>query len=147
MNGLKPHIPWLPSAVLVDVDGTLALHDGRDPYDESLVAYDLPNTAIITIVRALHKDGHRIIVVSGRTEFARQDTMDWLDEHLQVPIDGLYLRASGDRRRDIHVKRDIYQIYIANRYDVLCVLDDRTQVVRLWRSLDLTCLQVAPGDF
>ncbi len=27
------------------------------------------------------------------------------------------------------------------------VLDDRTQVVDLWRSLGLTCLQVAYGDF
>lgn len=30
---------------------------------------------------------------------------------------------------------------------VLRVLEDRDQVVTLWRSLDSTCLQVAPGDF
>lgn len=146
-SDLKLQGSRLPSAVLVDVDGTLALHDGRDPYDESLVAFDLPNTAIITIVRALHKDGHRIILVSGRSEAARQDTTDWLTEHLQVPIDAIYLRPRGDRRRDVHIKREIYQNHIASRYDVLCVLDDRNQVVQLWRSLDLTCLQVAPGDF
>lgn len=137
----------LPSAVLVDVDGTLALRDGRSPYDESLVAHDLPNHAIITIVRALHKDGHRIIVLSGRTEASREDTADWLDRHLQVPLDALYLRASGDRRRDVDVKYDIYRHNIANQYSVLCVLEDRNQVVDLWRSLHLTCLQVAPGDF
>jgi hypothetical protein len=27
------------------------------------------------------------------------------------------------------------------------VLDDRDQVVTMWRGLGLTCLQVAPGDF
>ena len=32
-------------------------------------------------------------------------------------------------------------------YDVLCVLDDRDQVVRMWRHRGLTCLQVAPGNF
>jgi hypothetical protein len=29
---------------------------------------------------------------------------------------------------------------------VLC-LDDRNSVVKLWRDLGLTCLQVAEGDF
>jgi len=137
----------LPSAVLVDVDGTLALRDGRSPYDESLVAQDLPNHAIITIVRALHRDGHRIIVLSGRTEASRADTAAWLERHLQVPLDALFLRASGDRRRDVEVKYEIYRDNIAHQYTVLCVLEDRNQVVDLWRSLDLTCLQVAPGDF
>ena len=136
-----------PSAVLVDVDGTLALAQGRSPYDESTVSEDLPNTAIITIVQALHRDGHRIIVLSGRTETARADTLAWLKRHLQVPIDALYLRAVGDRRKDVVIKHEIYRRRIKNHYEILCVLEDRNQVVDLWRSLDLTCLQVAPGDF
>ncbi|MEX5258522.1 polynucleotide kinase [Kocuria arenosa] len=139
--------PEKPSAVLVDVDGTLALAQGRDHYDESTVSDDLPNPAIITIVEALHRDGHRIIVLSGRTEAARADTLAWLQQHLQVPLTGLYLRAVGDRRRDVSVKHEIYRDHIQDRYEVLCVLEDRTQVVKLWRSLGLTCLQVAPGDF
>jgi hypothetical protein len=139
--------PDRPSAVLVDVDGTLALAQGRSPYDESTVSEDLPNTAIITIVQVLYRDGHRIIVLSGRTEAARADTLAWLKQHLQVPLTGLYLRAVGDRRRDVTVKHEIYRDHIRGRYEVLCVLEDRDQVVKLWRSLDLTCLQVAPGDF
>lgn len=137
----------LPSAVLVDVDGTLALAQGRDPYDESTVSADAPNTAIITIVQALYRDGHRIVVLSGRTEAARTDTLAWLHKHLQVPIAALHLRAVGDRRSDVTVKHEIYRDHIRGRYQVLCVLEDRTRVVGLWRSLDLTCLQVAPGDF
>ena len=136
-----------PSAVLVDVDGTLALAQGRNHYDESTVLEDAPNAAIITIVQALYRDGHRIIALSGRTEAARADTLAWLQQHLQVPLTGLYLRAVGDRRRDTTVKHEIYRDHIHGRYEVLCVLEDRDQVVKLWRSLDLTCLQVAPGDF
>ena len=32
-------------------------------------------------------------------------------------------------------------------YNVKFVLDDRNRVVEMWRSLGLTCLQVADGDF
>ncbi len=33
------------------------------------------------------------------------------------------------------------------RYTIKFVLDDRNQVVEFWRSLGLTVLQVAEGDF
>ena len=33
------------------------------------------------------------------------------------------------------------------KYSASIVLDDRKQVVDMWRSLGLTCLQVADGDF
>ena len=57
------------------------------------------------------------------------------------------MRPTGDDRRDEAIKRKIYDREIAPRFDVLCVLDDRDQVVRTWRALGLVCLQVAPGDF
>ena len=136
-----------PSAVLVDVDGTIAVAHGRSPYDESTVSADLPNNDIIAVVRALHRDGHRLIVVSGRTEAARSDTSAWLERHLGVPIDAVYLRAVGDRRPDVVVKKELYRRHIEPRYRVLCVLEDRSRVVEMWRGLGLTCLQVAPGDF
>lgn len=37
--------------------------------------------------------------------------------------------------------------HIRDRYDVRVVLDDRDSVVKMWRSLGLTCLQVALGEF
>ena len=30
---------------------------------------------------------------------------------------------------------------------ILCVFDDRTKVVNMWRDNGLSCFQVAPGDF
>lgn len=136
-----------PSVVLVDVDGTIALAGDRNPYDESTVSADQPNADIVAIVRALHRDGHRLVVISGRTEAARADTIAWLEQHLGVPIDALHLRAPGDRRSDVVVKRQIFRRRIERRYRVLCVLEDRSRVVGMWRDLGLTCLQVAPGDF
>jgi hypothetical protein len=57
------------------------------------------------------------------------------------------MRKSGDYRKDYEVKKEIYETYIKDKFNVLCVLDDRQSVVDMWRSLGLTCLQVNYGDF
>jgi hypothetical protein len=57
------------------------------------------------------------------------------------------MRAAGDSRRDSIVKREIFDDRIRQVWHVKGVLDDRDQVVRMWRDLGLTCVQVAPGDF
>jgi len=61
--------------------------------------------------------------------------------------DALLMRAAGDSRRDSIVKREIFDARIRDVWQVKGVLDDRDQVVRMWRALGLTCVQVAPGDF
>ena len=57
------------------------------------------------------------------------------------------MRPAGDRRRDSIVKAELFDRKVRDEYRVLVVLDDRKQVVDMWRSLGLTCLQVAEGDF
>jgi hypothetical protein len=57
------------------------------------------------------------------------------------------MREAGDSRKDSIVKQELYEKHIEPSYDVFVVLDDRNQVVDMWRSLGLVCLQVAPGDF
>ena len=42
---------------------------------------------------------------------------------------------------------DMNKRFILDKYNVAFVLDDRDQVVRVWRDLGLTCLQVDYGDF
>lgn len=147
--GLKPYaaVPGAPKAVLVDIDGTTALMCDRSPFDESRVADDLPNWPVIRVVRALHLAGNRIVFVSGRTSACRAATEAWIDRHVAIPYDGLHMRAEGDFRKDFHVKADLFDEHIRNVYDVACVLDDRRQVVEMWRALGLTVLQVAEGDF
>jgi hypothetical protein len=57
------------------------------------------------------------------------------------------MRSAGDMRKDSIVKEEIYRQEILGRYNVWFVLDDRNQVVDMWRLLGLRCLQVAPGNF
>ncbi|MCA2213539.1 phosphatase domain-containing protein [Jidongwangia harbinensis] len=139
--------PELPPAVLVDIDGTVALLDGRSPYDMTRVGRDRPNQAVIAAVRAMHAAGHAVVFCSGRDETARADTETWLARHVDVPYQGLFLRARGDSRRDSVVKSEIFADKIRGRWRIVGVFDDRQQVVRMWRELGLTVFQVAEGDF
>jgi hypothetical protein len=137
----------LPEAVLVDIDGTVALMGGRSPYDMSRVGEDQPNPAVITAVRAMHAFGHHIVFCSGRTDDGRAKTEHWLAEHVRVPYEALFMRATGDVRKDSIVKAEIFESEIRHRWSVTGVFDDRAQVVRMWRSLGLTVFQVADGNF
>jgi predicted kinase len=146
MPGTYVPDPSLPPAWIVDVDGTLALMSRRSPYAWHRVGEDAPNPPVVELVRALRGAGNAIVVVSGRDGVARAATLAWLDRH-QIPHDALLLRTRGDSRRDSVVKREIFDRSIRPVWQVRGVLDDRDQVVRMWRDLGLTCAQVAPGDF
>jgi predicted kinase len=144
--GYEP-VSGAPPAVMVDIDGTVALMAGRSPYDESRVHQDRPNEAVIAAVRAMHAAGHAVIFCSGRTDGCRAATEKWLAEHVAVPYEALYMRRAGDSRRDSVVKVELFDRYIRHQWRVVAVFDDRRQVVDAWRSVGLTVFQVAPGDF
>jgi len=139
--------PDLPAAVLVDIDGTVALMGDRSPYDWSRVGSDTPNEAVIAAVRAMHAAGHAIVFCSGRDAVCRPETEAWLDLFVGVPYEALFMRPEGDNRKDAIVKQEIFETEVRDRWRIVGVFDDRQQVVRMWRALGLTVFQVAEGDF
>lgn len=140
----KPvHNPDLPDAIICDLDGTLALIGDRSPYDGASCEKDLVNEPVRSI---LQTSGKAIVFVSGREDKSKPQTLAWLEKH-GICFDALHMRKSGDMRKDSIVKREIYDEFILDKYNVTFVLDDRDQVVKVWRDLGLTCLQVDYGDF
>lgn len=133
-------------AVICDLDGTLALHDGRGPYDIMKCDTDLPNPPVLAVVLAFRDLGHPILFVSGREDACREKTRAWILAH--TGLDGpLFMRQTGDHRPDDVVKRELYEAHVQDQYEVLFVLDDRRRVVDAWRRLGLSCFQVDAGDF
>ena len=60
----------------------------------------------------------------------------------------LTMRAAGDYRKDDEVKRDMFKEHVEENYFIHYVLDDRQQVVDMWRNgLQVQCFQVADGNF
>lgn len=145
--------PGTPRAVIVDVDGTVALNtSGRSYYGEGLarVSEDSPFEHVVESVAQERAAGNVIIWLTGRDDEGgcRADTRAWLLKHAGAHHgDPFFQRPPGDKRKDAVVKREIFDAEIRDNYDVRRVYDDRNQVVQMWRSLGLTCLQVAEGDF
>jgi predicted kinase len=149
VEAVKPYIPLegTPKAILVDLDGTVALMNGRRPYDWDRVGEDLPNEPVINAVIALYTTGHRIIFMSGRDGICMDQTLMWLDTHIPFGNWDLYMRPVGDMRKDSVVKAELFDTYVRDRFHVKLVLDDRDQVVGLWRAMGISCFQVAEGNF
>jgi hypothetical protein len=57
------------------------------------------------------------------------------------------MREEGSNERDSIVKHRMFEGNIRGKYFIEYILDDRNQVVEMWRNMGLTCLQVADGDF
>lgn len=131
----------LPRAYIVDIDGTLAIMNGRNPFDWDLVDTDLPNNCVIETVRELGRT-NKIIIMSGRDGAARTKTIEWLQKW-NVPVDEFYMRKTGDMRKDYEVKKELYE-NVKDRYAIVGVFDDRPQVVRLWKELGLQVFDVGP---
>jgi predicted kinase len=148
-----PSRPLLPemdpakkNALIVDLDGTLALRTNRDIYDYNKVEDDLLNEPIAQLVRALKDKVDVIIMVSGREDVCFNQSKDWLSVH-EIPFNQLFMRKTGDSRKDFIIKKEIYENQIAPFYNVLYVIDDRPQVSRMFRSLELMVLQVNDLEF
>lgn len=151
--------PKLPNAIMCDLDGTLALLNGRNPYDASDCENDLPNIPVIETIKSFFLRGYHIIFCSGREDKYKEQTEKFINKYCKVSYcsgEGqfeqtiayrLFMRKTNDFRKDSIVKEEMYKSFIENKYNVLLILDDRDQVVQGWRQLGLTCFQVAPGNF
>ncbi|WCN12962.1 polynucleotide kinase [Marinomonas mediterranea] len=147
------------SAVIVDMDGTLAEFDpeyvkewvlGREkqwgPFFEHMKNAPVIEN-ILKLVLILKQQGEHILICSGRPESHKKESIDWMNKH-GVPFDGVYLRPmDADNKPDEDVKKALLDKIHADGFEPWLVLDDRDAVVAQWRALGLTCLQCAPGDF
>lgn len=135
----------LPKAVIFDIDGTLAIMGNRSPYDWDKVDLDTVNLPVCQLLNMYKSIGYKIIICSGRDEICREKTQAWLDKYY-ITFDSLYMRPQGNTDKDSIVKERFLD-EIVKKYYVELVVDDRQQVVDMWRFKGLTCFQVNEGNF
>jgi predicted kinase len=141
--------PSLPACTLWDLDGCLALHDGRGPYEFDKVETDLVNLEVARQLRMHYEAGILVILFSGRKSEFREHTERWLAANRKlIPYHDLFMRPLDNNDADDIVKLWMFDKYIRDNYNVLGVWDDRNRVVSMWRNgLKLHCNQVAFGAF
>ena len=145
-------------AIIVDIDGTLANNMHRvhylkgekkdwKSYNEAMDK-DTVNKWCNSIIGAMLTLNYEIILVTGRECCFSGVTRGWLSKfRKENEIYFIYFRPAGDYRPDHEVKKEIYEKYLKSAYDIEFVIDDRQQVVDMWRSLGLVCLQCARGNY
>ena len=137
----------LPKAIICDLDGTLSLLNGRDPYDASSADEDGLNAPVASVLAMAKAQGYKVILLSGREQLYREPTERFLLKR-QIAYDLLLMRTTNDYRKDNVIKKELFQQEIAGKYFIEFLLDDRNQVVEMWRKdLHLPCFQVNYGDF
>lgn len=144
------------NCIVVDIDGTIAKVGDRlkylqqEPKDwDSFYEHcdeDEPIEDIIRVVKDLYFCGYNIVFCTGRRESVRNKTMEWIKKYLNFSTCSyrLLMRKDNDLRHDTIVKPLMLDIP-ANK--ILVVLEDRNSMVKRWRELGYTCLQVNDGDF
>lgn len=147
----------LPKALVIDIDGTIALKSDRSPYDYSRVYEDSVREDIVEIISAWSdvNPGDHIIFLSGRNEDCREETVRWITNKIGYKPDHpystnvhLFMRPSDDpSTADFIVKDRLLDEYVNGKFNVIGVFDDRRQVIQMWRSKGLTVFDVAGNKF
>ena len=156
---IKPYVgnPALPNAIIVDIDGTIAIKSDRSPYDYSRVFEDDVSENVAMVIHWINGyretdnvDVPKIIFLSGRSNDCREETERWLEEKFWDEDEEieLFMRPSEDpNTADFIVKDRILEEFIVNNYNIVGAFDDRRQVVQMWRTKGLTVFDVAGNKF
>lgn len=142
---------------IFDIDGTLAdIKHRRRFLNENppnwrkfndLMGDDTPNKPVLSLYMTLWGTSrYELILASGRSENFRSITEKWLVWN-EIPFERLLMRNKDDHRADYLVKQDIHDQLISEGIVIEFVVDDRQQVVDMWRKNNVVCLQCDVGDF
>lgn len=143
---IKP--PYSPistawNIVICDIDGTLAHMKDRSPYERSRVGEDCVDEHVKEMLEmfmdSLWKD---IYLCSWRDAVCRKQTDRRLKENWIIYAK-LMMRGEGSNEKDAVVKKKMLDEI--GKENVYCVIDDRPQVIKMWKEEGLFVLNV--GDW
>jgi len=145
------------AVVIFDLDGTLADIKWRRHFVEGekpdwraffdAMGDDQVNQPVATLYRTLWQSRQfQMYIVSGRPEMYKRLTELWLTLN-NIEFHRLYMRPDGEQRPDDQVKEEMLRNIQNEGRTILFTVDDRASIVAMWRRNNVTCLQVADGDF
>lgn len=142
--------------VIFDIDGTVADISHRlhwiDSKPKNWQAFysamdkDQPIDSMCELARRSHAAGDTVLFCTGRSQDYRTETETWLAAQ-GLKYSALFMRPRHDFRKDFEVKLDLLNRMRALFGEPDLVFEDRQQVVDMWRSQGIRCLQVAEGQY
>lgn len=151
----------MTDCVIFDLDGTLAdcrhrLHhilnkpkDYQAFYDALVDDEPIESVRSILVTYAVSNlvasgnnlEPTEIIICTGRPTSHRPETERWLHQH-DIPYDEMLMRPVGDYRPDYILKKEMLEYLRIIKYRPIFAIEDRPQVVKMWRDNGIKCLQV-----
>ena len=155
----KEHDRTLPPAIIVDIDGTIALINDRSPFDVTKRDQDLPHTPIVDLINyaaygygETYNDPPTLIFLTGRgaDDKGKESILTWIEDNTELLCYEFELHTRGldDYRGDVEVKRELFEEHVEGKYNILWVFEDRDKMVNFWRNeMHLPTLQVKDGAY
>jgi len=159
ISSLVEYLPSSGRTVIVDIDNTVAqmnpdrqgfIDSRRKDWDAyySMSFEDTPIRSTICVVQMLFVADYKIVFCTGRSERVREQTFNWIREHIiSIGDFDLLMRPDGNESQDWDVKPKLIKDQGIKPEDVIFILEDRKRVVAKWRELGFECWQVAKGDY
>tara|TARA_R110002153_G_scaffold62147_2_gene167234 strand:+ start:1080 stop:1730 length:651 start_codon:yes stop_codon:yes gene_type:complete len=159
----KTEIEDIPT-VIFDIDGTLAdithrVHLAQakkfNEFFDAMVD-DVPNGPIVALLNGILNTGSldtylQVIYCTGRPEKYRSVTQSFINDIQGYSRDCPLLMRPNKQRSvpDYEIKQGMLDGILnhVSKENILYAVDDRQQVVDMWRSNGITCLQCAVGNF
>lgn len=141
-------------AIVFDIDGTLA--DVADLAQRHLTArtkdfdafhraseFAKPHEWVARAARSAYEDGTAVLIVTARMSDYLDLTVRWLMANW-IQFDRIYMRASGDFRKDRQVKTEIIRQIRQDGFQIIHAWDDSPQIIELWGELNVPTT-IVPG--
>ena len=142
--------------VIFDLDGTLADIEHRVHLAEAKQwgefhkagVHDTPHQEACELFCML-QDSYELIIVTGRNERYRKQTILWLEDVAGLYPDEILMRPDDDFTPDYELKPRLLKEHLGEEFPhrVLLIFEDRDRVVEEWRNLGLVCYQVRNGSY
>jgi hypothetical protein len=110
---------------------------------------DEPHLGELLLVRAWIKAGNRVAFLTGRPVRFQAITQDWLQAY-GLPVTNLFMRGNTDLRPTAEFKLSVMlkiQESLKPGDRIAFVLEDKQNIVDMWRASGFTCLQPRPSAF
>ena len=137
--------------VFFDFDGCISICNWREQllpgnklfknYDEfhAMLSYDPPNNWIIDMMGKMVQDGYEVIILTGRMENTRKESLSWLHEH-GVRYHQMIMRPNEDLRGSEVFKAEVISRF--KKEDVKMIFDDRPKIIDHLTSLGYPTFKV-----
>ena len=135
-----------PSAVLYDVDQTLAKTKGINKPGESWIDATVnaePIPEEVERLKRLKAQGHKIVILTARTIHHQEQTIAWLEKN-DIPYDELVMRGSGENASDGVFKASKIN-ELKKKYSVKGLVDDKQENLDAAKSVGVTPIPALNG--